>query len=242
MAKKISGFDKLTDLSGDDYLPIIDYSEIQANMNKRVTVSTLDSRYILSNVTEDTSSVTISGDIVPSTNNTYSIGLENKQYSNLFVNDVSISNKLDINGDVSVTGNTTLNGNPTLNGDTTLNGNVTIPSGGDVDFLGNGGGIEGCSQISATDVSVSNNLQVSGDTSLGNLTAGGSNYNTNFGDNIINIGHQQINLNYTNTDINGSIDLGSIIVTGLPTNDPESLGKLWNDNGTLKISNGSVVA
>ena len=45
MAKKISSFQELTDLSGDDYLPIIDDSEIQANMNKRVTIATLDSRY-----------------------------------------------------------------------------------------------------------------------------------------------------------------------------------------------------
>jgi hypothetical protein len=94
MAKKISAFEELIDLSASDYLPIIDDSEMQANMNKRVTVSTLDSRYILSNVTEDTSSVTISGNIVPSKNNTYSIGLENRQYKNLFVKDISVSSNL----------------------------------------------------------------------------------------------------------------------------------------------------
>ena len=160
MAKKISAFQELTDLSANDYMAIIDDSEIIANRNKRVTVSTLDSRYKVTGT------------------------------------DLSLDN-LDVAGDTGLL-------------DVSINGSLNVVG----------------------------NLDVSGDTSLGNLTTGGPIYNTNFGDYNIDVGHQQINLNYNTTNITGEINLSSIRFTGLVTYDPNDSGKLWNDNGTLKISNG----
>lgn len=270
MAKKISSFQELTDLSVDDYLPIIDDSEIQANMNKRVTIATLDSRYKVG--TLDNGDVTINGslDVDGDASIAGYIHVLGTPASLLVDGDASLSNvyvagNLDVLGDTSLS-NSSINGDLNVSGAVTIDGLIKLSS-----DEGGGGNLE-CNQVLVTDgsnsttilpkvidtndftaqtilcqerfrasgdtslsnVNVVGNLDVSGDTSLSNLTAG----NTTFGDFTINVGHQQINLNYTNTDISGSIDLGSITVTGLPSSDPAVSGRLWNDSGTLKISSG----
>ena len=237
MAKKISSFQELTDLSGDDYIPIIDDSEIQANMNKRVTIATLDSRYKVGtdfsldnlDVSGDTSlqDVSINGSLDVSGTATFSCGTKIDEIVGSGRITASLTNFGSLLADDATITNSTVTGllqAGTLNaGDTSL---------GDT---------------SLSNVNVVGNLDVSGDTSLGNLNTGGPFYNTTFGDTGIDVGHVQINLNTKQSSTISSsntytltINVKNIKFDNLPISDPGDSGLLWNDSGTLKISSGGA--
>ena len=80
----------------------------------------------------------ISGDIIPSINNTFKLGDVSKNWSNAYIRDISVSN-IDVSGKLNVVGATKFSNSLDVSGNVTFGGsNLYVPSSFTIDPLGHG--------------------------------------------------------------------------------------------------------